>query len=72
MSSVECEFLVKLRHPYGEYEKLNRAIRGRQSAPQVSTDPEEIARAKEQELKFRVAINRLMDRLRAVEVNFCR
>jgi Protein of unknown function (DUF465) len=67
MSSVECELLVKLRHLYDEYERLNRAIRDANQRHKYLTDPEEIARAKEQEQEFLVAINRLMDRLRAVE-----
>jgi hypothetical protein len=67
MSSGECELLEKLRRLYDEYDRLNRAIRDANQRQKYLTDPEGIARAKEQEQKFLVALNRLMDRLRAVE-----
>jgi hypothetical protein len=67
MSSVERELVIKLRHLYGEYERLNRAIRAANQRQRYLKEPEVIATAKEQEQKFLVEINRLMDRLRAVE-----
>ena len=61
MSSVERELVIKLRHLYGEYERLNRAIRAANQRQRYLKEPEVIATAKEQEQKFLVEINRLME-----------
>jgi hypothetical protein len=67
MSSVERDLLLKLRRLYDEYERLNRNIREANQRHRFLKDPEEIARAAHQEQQLLTEINRLMDRLRAVE-----
>ena len=67
MSSVERELLTKLRQLYDEYERLNDKIRNANSRHRYLKDPEEIARAENDERRYLAQINGLMDRLRAVE-----
>ena len=67
MSSGEHDLLEKLRRLYDEYDRLNRAIRDANQRHSYLKDPDEIARAEQEEQQFLVEINRLMDRLRAVE-----
>ena len=67
MSPVERELLTKLRQLYGEYERLNQKIRHANLRHRYLKDPEQIARAENEERQYLAEINRLMDRLRAVE-----
>ncbi|HEX2136973.1 MAG TPA: hypothetical protein VHG30_13895 [Microvirga sp.] len=67
MSPVESELLSKLRQLYDEYERLNRKIRDANIRHRYLKDPEAVERAANEERQYLAEINRLMDRLRAVE-----
>ena len=67
MSSVECDLLLELGQLHDEYERLNRRLRDANQRHRFLKDPVETARAEQEEQQLLIEINRLMDRLRAVE-----
>ena len=72
MSPDEAEMLAKLRALYDEYQQLNRKITLAAQRRKFSGDPEEAARAEREEQTWLKEINRLMDRMRAVESGLMR
>ena len=72
MSSDEAEMLAKLRALYDEYQQLNRKIALAAQKRQFSGDPEAAAQAERDEQIWLGEINRLMDRMRAVESGLMR
>ena len=72
MSPDEAEMLSKLRALYEEYQQLNRKIALAAQKRRFSGDPDEVARAEQEEQAWLKDISRLMDRMRAVESGLMR
>ena len=72
MSPDEAEMLRKLRALYEDYQALNRKIALAAQKRRFSGDPDEAARAAQDEQEWLRAITRLMDRMRAVESGLMR
>jgi hypothetical protein len=69
---TERELLRELRRVYGEYERLNRAIRLAAQRQRFSTKAEDVQLATAQEKVLLAEMNRLMDRMRAIEGHLLR
>jgi hypothetical protein len=72
VSSDEAEMLRTLRALYEEYQRLNRKIMLAVQRRRFSDDPNEVARAAQEEQAWLKDMSRLMDRMRAVESGLLR
>jgi hypothetical protein len=63
----EGDLLDRLQQTYGDFERLNRAIRLADQCRRYLRDPHAVARAAREETEGVVRLSRLMDRMRALE-----
>lgn len=67
MRQLEVELRQTLEELHADYERVNRAVRAAQDKRRFLTSPREVQAAEAEEADLLREMNRIMDRLRAVE-----
>jgi hypothetical protein len=67
VSPEEAELIKQLRVVYQEYQELSRNINLAAQRRKFMKGPEDLAEAEQEEQRWLKEINRLMDRMRAIE-----